>query len=269
MTICVNSMVKNEGNYLWFSIMSVVNFVDRIMIWDNGSCDDTFKIATHIRSLYPNKVEVLKIPIHSREEHSRVRNEMIKKTQEDWILLVDGDEVWWDGSILQITAKLKEGGELETIVNPFINLLGDIYHYQDESGFRNKIDDRNGCITVRAIRRDIPGLHVGGMFPKEGYLDENNIPVYERDKKKRVFINAPYLHFTHLQRSNMLGTEAIERRKIVEVGKPFPLDYYYPEVFFRSKPDYVNCPWKKIESGNLAASMFITPIKKLKREIVK
>ena len=31
-SICVHTLVKNEEKYLWFSVMSVINYVDKILM---------------------------------------------------------------------------------------------------------------------------------------------------------------------------------------------------------------------------------------------
>ena len=51
-----NTIVKNEGRYIFFSLMSVIDFLDRILVWDTGSSDDTIKIIKHIQKKYPKKL---------------------------------------------------------------------------------------------------------------------------------------------------------------------------------------------------------------------
>jgi len=48
--IVVHCLVKNEENFIWYAINSVLPFVDKIMIWDNDSTDKTIEIIKSIHS---------------------------------------------------------------------------------------------------------------------------------------------------------------------------------------------------------------------------
>jgi hypothetical protein len=52
-----------------------------------------------------------------------------------------------------------------------------------------------------------------------------------------------------------------------ELGNPFPLDYYYPEVFFRDRPKVVPSPWEKMERAFLLRAFLETPLRKVKRRL--
>ena len=48
-TITVHTLVQNEEKYLWFSVMSVIDFADEVFIWDTGSTDNTVPIIKEIK----------------------------------------------------------------------------------------------------------------------------------------------------------------------------------------------------------------------------
>ena len=48
--IWAHTLVKNEERFIWFSVMSVIVNVDKVLIWDTGSTDDTVKIIQKIKS---------------------------------------------------------------------------------------------------------------------------------------------------------------------------------------------------------------------------
>lgn len=56
--ITVHTLVKNEEKWIWFSIMSVINFVDKLIIFDTGSTDNTVRIINEIlkNEEYANKI---------------------------------------------------------------------------------------------------------------------------------------------------------------------------------------------------------------------
>ena len=52
MKIWANTLVRNEERYIWFAAMSVIEHVDKILIWDTGSDDATVMIIKEIKKLY-------------------------------------------------------------------------------------------------------------------------------------------------------------------------------------------------------------------------
>src|SRR3989344_2280901 len=131
-TICSHTLVRNEGRFLWFAVMSVINHVDRVLLWDTGSTDQTIEIISEIKRMFPKKVSVNKLGSVSPEEFTLVRQRMLDDTLEDWVIIVDGDEIWWEQGIASVVNTIGQNDSLESIVTKYINLLGDIYHYQDE-----------------------------------------------------------------------------------------------------------------------------------------
>ena len=41
-------LIRNEENFIWFAINSVIDYVDEIMVWDMGSIDKTEEIVKSI-----------------------------------------------------------------------------------------------------------------------------------------------------------------------------------------------------------------------------
>ena len=93
------------------------------------------------------------------------------------------------------------------------------------------------------------------------------------DQDKVKFINSPYLHATFLRRSNAFDADVkVPKRKPKhkkEIGIYFPLDYYYPEVFFKPKPKIVSSPWELMRGKDYILSLIQTPHRKLKRRLIK
>ena len=237
MTIYAHCLVKNEENFIWYAISSIIDFVDKALIWDNGSTDNTVQIIEELKKKWPTKI-VFKSFSGSVSEG---RQKMIEGTDADWFIVLDGDEVWWEDSIKKLVDEINENGKnLDSIVVPFKNLTRDIFHYQEESKGRYKIDGREGFITIRAIDRNIKGLQVSGEYPKEGYSDLSGTLIQNLSTERRKFLETPYLHLTHLRRSSKKS----DKIKLVS-GISFPRDYYYPEVFFRSSPKTISSIWTK------------------------
>jgi glycosyltransferase involved in cell wall biosynthesis len=271
-SIWANSLVKNEERYLWYAVGSVIDFVDRVLLWDTGSSDNTLKIIKEIQNKYPSKIDFKEIGEVTPESYTEARQKMLEETHSDWFLVLDGDEVWWEDSIKKATDFIREKGEgLDSIVIPMVYPIGDIYHYQEEAAGKYRIDGRTGHLAVKFINRSIPGLYTAKPHGQHGYYDENNILIQDRSSKKRRFVEAPFMHFTHMIRSTgLIQDRLVPKRDIkykYELGRTFPKDYYYPEAFFRTRPSYVLSPWETMDTRFLVRGLIETPLRKLKRRL--
>src|SRR3972149_7208009 len=223
-SLWAHCLVKNEERYLWYSVGSVIDFVDRVLLWDTGSTDNTFRIAQALKKQFPAKVELKQVGEVDKLGFSQMRQKMLNLSGGDWIFVVDGDEVWWERSIKQVIEAINSGN-IAAIVSPYMNLVGDAYHYQEEGAGRYQIDKKIGNITIRAFDRRIPGLHIKNPYGMEGYYDETGQGIQESLKVKREFVNAPFLHLTHLKRSgNDRGVMGRAGKVKYEMGLPLPLD---------------------------------------------
>lgn len=273
MKIWAHTLVKNEERYLWYSVMSAIDHVDKVLLWDTGSTDKTLEVIKEIRNAVGDKVSFKQVGEVDIEEFTKVRQKMLEETESDWFMILDGDEVWWEDSIRRVTDTIRqEGDRLESIVNPYYNIVGDIYHYQEEQAGRYQIDGRRGHLTIRVMSRKIPGLHLERPHGTEGFFDKNGKLVQERSRTKRKFVDACYLHFTHVVRS--FGRQkdlAVPKRDIKlkhEVGISFPADFYYPEVFFRPRPSWIYTPWEKLSGSGYLKALVQTPLRRVKRRAI-
>lgn len=261
--IWANCVVKNEENFIWFSIMSIVDWVDKVLIYDTGSRDKTVEIIKKIQDIKKNKIIFKEVGEVDKYQFTRFRQKMLDNSKSDWILILDGDEVWWEKSIKLLVDTINTKGDvIDTVAVPFYNAIGDIYHYLSEKASRYEILGRKGNLTIRAISTKIKGLHVGGPYGSEGYLDENNIPIQKRDSKRIVFIDAPFLHLTHLKRSSLDS----HRKFKYELGVPFPKNFAYPEVFYKEGPQTVQGLFKKRSKIYTIISLLVAPCINLKRK---
>lgn len=263
MKITAHVLLKNEENFVWYSIMSVINYVDEILIWDTGSTDNTLNIVNQIKS---PKIILKKVNIDEFRE-DEIRQQMLNETKGDWILILDADEIWWEDSIRLVTNLIqKEGDQLDSIVVPTVNMIGDMFHFQEKEAGRYNLAGKIGHFGLRAINRSIPGLHGVGGHGVFMWADITNTKIEDMNAKKIKYINAPYLHATHLRRS---GSDSNVFKRVMklkhEIGIPFPKDFYYPEVFFRNRPSIVKSPWERMSTVYRLKSIIVTPLKKFRR----
>ncbi len=268
MKISAHVLLKNEARFVWYSIMSVLHHVDDIYILDTGSTDNTIKVIERIVKL--NKNVHFKKSIGSSFDEEVVRGEMLSNDSSDWIITVDGDEIWWEDSIKKVVDTIRYRGEdIESIVVPTYNLVGDMFHYQEKEAGRYNLAGRVGHYNLRAFNRRIPGLTAKGGHGVFGWFDSDGKKIEERDPTKIVFIDAPFLHVTHLQRSDKkFGDNEVYKRSRklkYEIGDGFPKDFYYPEVFFRDRPKIVPSVWNTPDLKFKFRSALETPLRKIHR----
>ncbi len=152
-------------------------------------------------------------------------------------------------------------------------LLGDVYHYQEEKAGDYHIAGRVGHYNLRAFSMKIPGLHVEihpnkKGFMREGFFDDKNKLIYEREGNKVKIIDAPYLHASHLKRSSK-DSDVVERtmRFKYELGIPFPQNFKTPSVFYKKRPKIVPNPFRKMSMVYKIKAAIETPFKKIKRRL--
>lgn len=261
MKIWANTIVKNEENFIWFAVSSVIDHVDKVLLWDTGSSDNTLKIIKELIKKYGEKISFKEIGEVDKFQFTKLRQEMLDQSNCDWILVLDGDEIWWEESIKKLRKKIDETKNLDGIFVSMIIPVGDIYHLQDPSAGRYKIKGYKGNFSLRAINRKIPGLHTDLPYGQEGFYDEENIAVQER--KDIVFLDTPYLHLTHLIRSSKKS----DKYKL-ELGKRVSSDFKFPEVLYKEFPEFIFSPWIKISSVNKLGAGILTPLRKLKRRLI-
>lgn len=271
MKIYAHTLFKNEERWLWFSVTSVINFVDKILLWDTGSTDGSWKIALALKEKYKEKIVLRQYGEVTPETFPEARQAMLDETDADWFIVVDGDEIWWDSSIHKLVSSINNVRDEEMIVVPNFNLVGDIYHRLPETSGRYKFGDLYGNYSLRAINRNIKGLHSEGRHGVWGWADYSNKQIQDNGNFK--FVDAPYIHTSFLPRgeNRSFDLKVPKRAKKLkyEIGTEFPKDFYYPESLFKERPDFVPSPWNKMSLSYRLKSTVLTPFKKLKRKLIK
>jgi len=272
MKVYAHTLVKNDARWLWYAVSSVINHVDKVLLWDAGSSDESLIIEKELIEAYPSKIEFRQREQNTIEDFKNVRQEMLDATNSDWFIVVDADEIWYEESIKGVIEVLKSSSQnIESVVVPTINLVGDIFHYQNSSAGRYRFGNRVGHYNLRAVKRTIPGLHSQGIHGIWGWADNENKMIQDRGEDRLKFVDLPYLHTTFLQRSTnrIKDLEVIKRSKKLkyEFGESFPKDFYYPEVFFKPRPKYIYSPWHTMSSDFKFRASLETPLRILKRKI--
>ncbi len=267
-SVTVHMMVKNEDQFIWYAIQSVLPYVDKIIITDTGSSDKTLPIVSLIKS---DKIILKKLETNDRKELIDIRNQNIADTNTDWILLVDGDEVWGKINIKKLIKAINEAtANVYGIVNETRNCVGDIYHYQNHHAGKYKILGKTGHYTIRAIR-NVRGLAVEGAYPNEKYVINGN--GIQNLNRNLITCDTWYLHATHLQRSSdyVASQNTVDRlnKFKLELGIKFE-ENEIPEVFaINDIPPAIPRPQDhRIEGARKIIAWIISLMKNIKRTLV-
>lgn len=268
--LTVHMVVKNEDKFIYYSISSVLNFARKIMICDTGSTDHTEKI---IKSFKNNKIILTRQKVRSGADLGKIRQKQLEDTQTDWFWIVDGDEIYPESLCEEIDNIIQSKGDnLEGIIVRRLDLIGDIYHYQSESvGFYN-LFGKKGHFAIRLLnKKNIPGLHVEGNYPLEGYYDKNRLEIIHHSPDKYVFTEGKLFHAMYLDRStegpSLMNTLHRNKWK-TELGNKIDDSNPIPEVFNIKKPDFIPDVRKKRRIKYTAKAILITPFKKIKRRML-
>ncbi|WKZ25969.1 MAG: glycosyltransferase [bacterium] len=274
MKISAHTLFKNEERWLWFSVTSVVDYVDKLLLWDTGSTDRSWDVAMTIKEKYGKKIDLRRYGEVTPETFPEVRQAMLDATDSDWFIVVDGDEIWWQESITKVIKTIQKAGpKTESIVVPTMNMVGDIYHRQPKNAGKYKFGKYKGHYNLRAIKRSISGLHSVGEHGVWGWADGDGNQIQDRissqNRNTFKFVDAPYMHTTFLPRGESREDDKKVPKRFkklkYEIGQKLPNDFYFPEVFFKDKPSFVPSPWKPMATAYKLRAIVETPIKKFKR----
>lgn len=270
--IVVHCQVKNEELWVWFAVMSVLDYVDEVLIWDTGSTDNTVEV---IKTINNSKVKFKQVENTADETAlSRARTQMIEASKGfDWMMILDGDEVWPRKSIKMVTEFIRlHGRDYDSIVTPTLNCVGDVFHVSPPSAGHYSLAGRVGHLNTRFINLGITGLHVSNLPGKlQGYYDHKNTAVHDLPQDRMMYLDCAYLHMTHMPRSRNRENETNvfwrgAKRKY-ELGLRLPEDFEYPPAFYLPRPTQVASPWGTRSFEYLAIALFQAPLKLIKRTL--
>lgn len=201
-TVTAHVLVKNEENYIWYAINSVLPYVDKMIIFDTGSTDKTVEIINEIvkkdnnkKIIFEEKGEV------DKQTHTDLRNEMIQKTETDWFIILDGDEVWPEDQILYlINEELSCSEKLDKncVMVCFHLSSVDLYHYTEKGHFGTPWG-LHGQFAQRLYKK-VKQIHWNGEYLKDRLYYGNSTDVVTQENI--YFSTCYYWHLSKLHRSS-------------------------------------------------------------------
>jgi len=271
--ITAHCLACNEERWVWYAVMSVIHYVDEVLVWDAESADNTAQIVQSINS---PKIKFKRVSFTPDETSlSKARQLMLSETSAGWLMILDGDEVWPDTSLQSVCRFINtSGADTDSVVVPTLNCVGDVFHISPFSAGKYSIAGRTGHYNLRFINLNrIKNLHVSNKPGQlQSYFDSSQTKIQDRDPKHLGFLNAPYLHMTHLARSNSRQNEvnvfwrAVKKK--YELGLSLPFDFSYPKCFYYPHPSSVRSPFIKRDTQYILNALWQTPLRKFKRRFL-
>lgn len=158
MGISLCMIARNEEDYIRSALSSVKSFVDEVIVVDTGSKDKTVEIAKE----FTDKIyECL-----WEDDFSKARNFSLSKASEEWILVLDADEVIASEDCLKIKEFATDPGYLGySFVQ--VNYTDDVNTFGYMPVLRPNWYTKNfrGYITCNIVRlfRNLPDIRFEGV----------------------------------------------------------------------------------------------------------
>lgn len=235
-TITAHCIVRNDENFVPYALKSVIDYVDKIFVFDTGSTDSTPAVLEKLAKEYPNKIIFEQKGFRDKTTHTALRQEMLERTTTDWFMIVDGDEIWTKRGMEEAVDLIQTREDVTWVVTPYYLCVGDVYH----SYYKEKYDpfyDRVGFFTPRFIKKTEDIEWRGDYELDTLYKKSDGKMLYT--KEHITYLKHGFWHLTHLCRSrldNEIFTSGIaktraEKRRLTYflIGKK--IQEPVPEVF--------------------------------------
>ena len=166
-------MVKDEEEYVGYAVMSVLPWVDEVLVVEGGSSDGTLAILQEIQRNHDPEGKIdIQVDTRPKDRLVEIRSEMVARCSGDWILRLEGDEVYDDETIREVSRLLREEHP-----DDVLSAGWPYWFYPDETCSEVvKIGEPHTFATIAV--RNFEGLHAahhdkggGETFWDEGWFD--------------------------------------------------------------------------------------------------
>ncbi len=273
MKLIALSMVKNEEYWIWYSLTSVYDHVDEILVFDNNSEDKTVEI---VRSLWDPENKITLVEGFGGDSEQENREAMLNRAREHsatHIMYLDGDEVHIDENMRFCRQLLEMHEHSPELNDPPSNphqpldcsvtdgaLIKNIGFRPIHPGFAGmhtcrphdqvQPDTDHSCYNYAIRISSLTNLHGNGKeWGQHGYLETDDI--YIQSSAQTLWLpKLWYYHFSWHPRSSVQGTKDHYRRDSADLGSvPQRPHIYPPHVLLRR--DGPGNPtldhWRKLE----------------------
>lgn len=231
MLLSAITMVKNEEEFVGYTIMSMYDYVDEIVVVDGKSEDGTSAIIEHVMENHdPKKKIVFWEDPRPKNQLIHTRNEMIARCKGKWILRLEGDEVYSDENAKKVRRYIERGKIKDRVLSVgwpyyfFVNDINTIVPVGENHTFAT-ILIKNFC-GIYADHHDKPG---GATFYDEGWFSSGKKEVsiwHPRDNPTQRIHSIGIHHYAGFKASTRHRDYMLKCKKV-------PFKEGHPEVFSR------------------------------------
>ncbi len=158
------TLVKNEEDWVETSVLSVLDYVDEVLVADNDSIDSTLQILKRLAASYPRKIRLLDL---GNLDFVPAINAMIGETRYRWLLRWHGDFVARTSGNLSVQKLFEHIGRLSAARHYCIALAGVALDGDLEHQFEDRVDDPENFLYTYS-----PWLH----YRLAGRWEELHVP---------------------------------------------------------------------------------------------
>lgn len=238
--LIANCMTRNEPT-VPFAILSIINYIDKIIVIDTGSTDETYQELRVVQKMYPQKIILEQRFLEDGQNWSvsggqvhttgisestsialgDIRREMLERSNSEWVITLDSDEIYEESLIRCVRNYINKDcyGNIAMFL-PFMDLI------------RNIKQIRHLHWMGRVYRKNM--VDIRGNFPYEQHhnkLTGECLEYWSNDVKKVEFSEGLIFHFESLVK---VGRK--EDRVIEQNNRPLPsIIDKYKEQFPRIK----------------------------------
>lgn len=232
-SITAHTIVRNDERFIGFAIRSVIAHVECVMVFDTGSTDGTVAVVRALAKEYPGKILLEEKGASDESRHTQLRQEMLLRTKTEWVLILDGDEIWTNRGVTEALEAIRSREGVEFVLAPYYNCVGDIFHdYVRQGAFRTL--GRSVRVAPRLLRVS-DRLRWEGQYGHDTLMYGNQRA--EFDAANSVVLTQKFWHLTHLQRSSSdagvysSGGDRNDKRRPTWLGIGKAIKEPVPEVF--------------------------------------
>jgi len=175
-------MVQNEEKTIDLALRSVEPYADEIFAFETGSFDKTKSIIEqHDVTLFTDNIPPISI-MNKNWKYTAIRQFLLSRCKGDWILQLDGDEVYPKETMEEFVKRAKDEVAFQV---PWVNFI---------SPFKQIISKRK-LSPMRFWKREL-GLVYDKQFPYES-LNYKNHPFHRRYVGNMIAkLENPLFHFS-------------------------------------------------------------------------
>lgn len=238
--ITAHCLVKNEENFVGYAIKSVVDFVDKVIVFDTGSTDKTIETVQSLIKEYPSKIIFEEKGLCDGKRHTALRQEMLDKTVTEWFMVLDGDEVWTKRAMTEALGIIKDKSAIECVLAPFYLCVGDIYHRTFRKGQMEMLG-RTDFFYPRFLKITT-GAHWSGDYNQDTLMTGDD-KIFCTNGNSFI-LQSKYWHTTHLKRSSQddndysSGGDRRTKRRLTYFIIGNKIKEPIPEVFAKKSDDF-------------------------------